>query len=127
MTLALGPLYHWSPRERRKSIDRLGLVPGKRNVCGPVYRWDADGNESREEFRQPMLCFGVTPAVAWAYSNDVWKHPGTWDLWEVHLIDTDEVHVLSNYGPRIREVRVANRIKKSRLVWVGERTVKEAS
>lgn len=49
--------------------------------------------------------------------------PGeTWDLWQVRLADEDEVHILPEWGRWLREVRVANRIPKRRLWWVGERT-----
>ena len=116
----LGPLYHWSPRARRGSIDRLGLVPGRRNVRGPSYhRLDGTG----EEFRQPAVCFSLDPATAWAYSIATFGVPGVYDLWQVWLVDDDQVEVLPMWGARIIEVRVHNRVKKRRLVWVGERRV----
>lgn len=117
----LGPLYHWSPRDRRKSIDRLGLVPGKRNHNGPTYH-DPD-SPGAGEYRQESVSFSLDPATAWAYSHGTWKSTGTFDLWQVWLEPDDEVHVQPMWGDRIVEVRVANRIKKSRLRWVGERTV----
>lgn len=118
----LGHLYHWSPRERLPGIKRLGLVPGRRNHHGPVFHWDEDGNETSAEYRQDSVSFGPTPALAWAYSHGAWKSVGTFDLWEVQLEPTDEVHVQPMWGDRIVEIRVHNRIKKSRLIWVGERT-----
>lgn len=120
--VALGPLFHWSPRDRRASIDRLGLVPGRRNVAGPIWH-SADGDRSLGEYRADYVCFSLDPVTAWAYSHGVWKSTGTFDLWQVWLEPTDEVHVLPMWGDRIVEVRVRNRVKKSRLRWVGERTV----
>jgi len=125
----LGPLYHWSPRDRLASIRRLGLVPGRRNIAGPVlHGTDADGRAIRDEdgsieFRQPGVCFSLDPATAWAYSHGAWRSTGTFDLWQVWLEPTDEVHVLPMWGARVVEVRVHNRLKKSRLHWIGERTV----
>lgn len=124
----LGPLYHWSPRDRLKSITRQGLMPGKRNVSGPVWNGTTDNlNDANEdvgagEFLQLAVCFSTSPALAWKYSHGAWKSAGTFDLWQVELIPSDEVHILPMWGGRIVEVRVRNRIPKSRLVWVGERT-----
>lgn len=120
---ALGALYHWSPRDRLSGIKRLGLVPGRRNHHGPVYHWDDEGQESKNEYRQDSISFSTSPSLAWDYSHGAWGSSGTFDLWEVHLLPEDEVHVQPMWGDRIVEVRVRNRIKKSRLIWVGERVV----
>ncbi len=116
MSTELGPLYHWSPRRVRQQINKYGLLPSRRPASALILNED-DG------FRQPMVCFATTAGTAWSHSNGVWKLPGTWDLWEVYPIDADEVHVMPAWGGRITEVRVANRIYKRRLHWVGERTV----
>lgn len=122
MSTELGPLYHWSPRERLPSIKRLGLVPGRLNLINDTsYVNTVTGK--REVYRQDSISFSTTPATAWNYSHAVWRSTGTFDLWEVHLLPLDEVHINPMWGGRIIEVRVRNRIKKSRLIWVGERTV----
>jgi hypothetical protein len=118
----LGPLFHWSPRERLKSIQRLGLMPGRLNVS-PHYHWDEDGNETKQPYRQDSVSFSLDPATAWAYSHGAWRSEGTFDLWMVILSSEDEVHVNPMWGGRITEVRVHNRIMKRRLIWIGERTV----
>lgn len=130
MTSHLGPLYHWSPRDRLSSIKRLGLVPGKRGVTGPVWHGNATNqnispNEDigEGEWLAPYVCFSPTPVRAWEYSHGAWRSEGTFDLWSVVLTETDEVHINPQWGAHIIEVRVHNRIPKSRLVWVGERTV----
>ena len=128
MADTIGPLYHWSPRDRLKSINRQGLMPGKRNIAGPIYHGTPDNvNEANEdlgagEFVRNGVCFSTSPATAWNYSHGCWKSSGTFDLWQVDLIDSDEVHVNPQWGARIIEVRVRNRIPKSRLTWIGERT-----
>lgn len=116
--IELGPLYHWSPRERLNSIRRLGLVPGRRSIT-----IDADTDPARRRYRQDSVSFSLDPATAWNYSHGVWRSVGTFDLWVVRLVPTDEVHVNPMWGGRIVEVRVHNRIPKSRLIWAGERTV----
>lgn len=117
----ISPLYHWSPRDRLASINKYGLLPRKRNVRGPIYHNEED--ESEGEFLQTGICFSPTPATAWNYSHRVFNVPGTYDLWEVALAPEDEVRILPMWGDNIVEVRVFNRIKKSRLTWVGERVI----
>jgi hypothetical protein len=108
-------LYHWSPRPRRKQILRYGLRPLQRSTC--TFSED-------DEFRQPMVCTTTSAAEAWSLSAGIFGKPGqTWDLWEVYVAQADEVHIQPYWGNRIIEVRVANRIPKSRLWWVGDRTI----
>lgn len=130
MSVTLGHLYHWSPRSRLGGIRREGLQPGKRNVSGRTAHASDEWIPSvpgtprpTGEFRQPAVCLSPSPAVAWAYSHGVWGTLGTFDLWEVRLVDTDDVEVLRQWGAQVNEVRVHNRIPKRRLVWVGERTI----
>lgn len=127
MSTTLGPLYHWSPRERLSSIRRSGLMPGKRNIAGPVWHGlDDTGtphDDGRGEFLQPGVCLAPSPAAAWDYSHGAWRSKGTFDLWQLTLEPADEVHILPQWGAQLIEIRVHNRIKKSRLIWVGERTV----
>lgn len=49
----LGPLYHWSPRERLSGIKRLGLVPGKRNFHGSTYTNHVTVASRRNTFSRP--------------------------------------------------------------------------
>lgn len=113
----LGPLYHWSPRTRLTSIKRLGLVPRAPRVS------PTEGDDEDDGFRQDGVCFSADPATAWNHSHGVFKVSGTYDLWQVWLVPTDEVHVLPMWGDHIIEVRVMNRLYKRRLLWVGERTI----
>ena len=121
MSTRIGPLYHWSPRDRLASVKRSGLLPGKRNAHGPVFH-DPDDPELGE-FLQQAVCLAPSPAGAWSYSHGTWRTTGTFDLWQVELEPTDAVHILPNWGGESVEVRVANRIHKARLKWVAERTV----
>ena len=119
----LGPLYHWSPRDRLDSIRKAGLTPGNRNIQGPAFHNMVDGTDG--EFVQPMVCFSPDPATAWAYSHGCWKSTGVFDLWMVEIEPVDEVHVLPSWGPTLHEIRVANPIPPKRLHWIGERTTTE--
>lgn len=127
----LGPLYHWSPRDRLKRIKKQGLRPGQLNICGPVFHAEGmDPDDPRYadvvaagEFRQDSLCFSLDPATAWAYSHAAWGSVGTFDLWQVQLVDSDEVHVLPMWGAGVAEVRVRNPIDRHRLRYIGERCV----
>ncbi len=115
----LGPLYHWSPRERLASIKRSGLITGKPNIQGSAYENHVTGEE--EHYFQDSISFSPDPATAWNYSHGCWKTSGVFDLWMVVLDPTDEVRVQPSWGSVIHEVRVHNRIPKKRLVWIGER------
>jgi hypothetical protein len=115
--LALPPLYHWSPRERREAIRDEGLKPYRRSttLADPAAEW-AHGFG--------CVCLAPTPARAWALSGDM-QHLSeieAWDLWQVALADTDEVRVRAEFGPRIQEVRVFNPIPADRLWWVATRS-----
>jgi len=111
--MILTSLYHWSPRDRRKQIRHHGLKPGSRPCIGTITTV-TDG--------KPMICLGSTPMTAWSLSGKMRYAPtGWWDLWEVTLRDNDEVYILPIYGARLKEVRVANRIPKLRVIWIGER------
>lgn len=115
MTPILTPAYHWSPRARRKQIVRLGLVPGKRPTVGSISTV-TDG--------KPMICLGTDPLWAWRLSAAMRYAPrGEWDLWQVDLAREDAVYVMPHWGPHVVEVRVANRVPKSRVHWLAERSV----
>lgn len=103
-------MYHWSPRWRLSGIKRTGLEPGKRNIHS-------------SEFRQPAVCTSADPVIAWNYSHGAWKSKGTFDLWQFYLEPTDEVEIRNIWGDRLLEIRIYNRIKKARLIWIGERSV----
>jgi hypothetical protein len=114
--MLLPALYHWSPRERLGNILRRGLLPGRR-----PHRLDYGGDD--DNFRQPGVCLGPTPSFAWGYSAAIFGEPGTdWDLWQVSVVPGDEVRVQPTYMAVLGEARVHNRIPKSRIWWVGERT-----
>jgi len=120
MSTSIGPVYHWSPRNRLARIKHLGLAPGMPSSRAPKEpSEDADVRDSWK-WRAPYICFSTTPATAWNYA--LVTRGVTYDLWEVYLESGDEVVVLPMWGDRIQEVRVFNRILKSRLHFVGERT-----
>lgn len=113
----LPAVYHWSPRDRREQIRVDGLKPYSPNVVtiDPQEEW-AHGFG--------CICFGLDPARAWALSGDM-QHTSEveeWDLWQLpELVETDEVRVRAEYGPRIWEVRLFNPVAADRLWWVGAR------
>lgn len=114
--MQVGPIFHWSPRDRRPGILRRGLLPLQRATC--------TSDPDADEFRQPMVCLSSSPHTAWRYSGGIFGRTGqTWDLWQVRLVDDDALHTVPCWGSRVDEFRVANRIPKSRLWWVGERTL----
>lgn len=71
------------------------------------------------------VCLGTSPSHAWGLCGAIWGERGsTWDLWQVNLEEGDKVITMpSDAGHRLGEVRVLNRIPKSRAWLVGARTV----
>jgi hypothetical protein len=70
------------------------------------------------------VCLGTTPSTAWALSGALSANRGeSWDLWEVEADLDDEVHYRPHFGRVLDEVRITNRIPKSRCWLVGTRTV----
>lgn len=126
MSLLLPVLYHWSRERSRKQIIRLGLRP----TCPTSTRYSAavipgtvNGRWLSDD-SAVMVCLGTSPSHAWSLSGAIQGEPGeTWDCWQVTLDVGDEVHPLPFFGHRLDEIRVANRIPKSRIWMVGSRTV----
>lgn len=114
----IGSLYHWSPADRRPSITLNGLVPGSPNVvCTVPY---------------PFICLAPDPHQAWQLSGAVaeaiggYVSPTGWDLWQITVADTDEVHVRAEFGPHIHEVQVRNRITPDRVTYLATRLTTSA-
>lgn len=125
MTVYLGPLFHWSPIERRASIRKRGLTPRTSTVvCNHPVPREATGHFVADHDLELVkaVCLGTSPALAWALSG-VWSaQPGSvWDLWEVNLDDDDEVHVFPVRGQQLAEVRVLTPLPARRVWHVGSR------
>lgn len=115
ITVTDRPLYHWSPRARRKQIQRYGLRPNMRpNIHTPGWK-------------PPYVCFADDAAWAWALSGEM-RHapPGTYDLWQTYLgqMPDGSLEFLAAFDGDDRdfhEVRVHARVYKRHLIWVAER------
>lgn len=103
-------MFHWSPSERRASITKLGLVPGRISTC--------------RQWRPPYVAFALDPLMAWQLSggqrNREPQYP-FWDLWQVwsHIpngIETITDTYVDMGRPYVKELRVYERIFK-RDVW----------
>lgn len=46
-----------------------------------------------------------------------------WDLYQVRLIEGDEVHIRPDWGPVIREIKVHNDIPADRVWYVASRAL----
>lgn len=104
------PLYHWSPRDRRKQIIRYGLRP--KMISSSSIEW-----------KPPYICLAETPSWAWALSGANRKEILEWDLWETSLKRLGKYKILKSYDHhRFHEVRSFERIYKRDLWYVGSRT-----
>ena len=127
MTLYLPAVYHWSPEKHRKSILRGGLRPTCHTAVWhrPLKPGEDVGHHTYDIPEESLLavCFGTSPSTAWDYSGALSAERGeTWDLWQIELVEEDEVHVRPTWGNELDEVRVVNPIPKSRCWFVGSRT-----
>lgn len=71
-----------------------------------------------------VICLGFTPSAAWGLSGAIDRfntEDFEWDLWQVNLGEHDEVHIRSEFGDVLQEVRVHNPIPADRIWWVGTR------
>lgn len=108
------PLFHWSPRDRRKQILRYGLRPKMRAV---THQGDA-------HWRAMWICLADTPRWAWSLSGAQRSAPaGEWDLWSTSMDRLTDPRVLpADWANGIHEVRTAHRIFKRDLWLVATRT-----
>lgn len=108
--MRLDALYHFSPANRRDAIRRDGLIPGST----PVTATEA----------QPHLCFATDPAVAWVLSGGIdWNdHIADWDLWMIRVADTDQLTIVGDTGPYLRDIWIPHPIPARRLWLAGTRT-----
>jgi hypothetical protein len=114
-------LYHWSPTDRRKSIQRSGLVPGKASVIGG------------RGYRVPVLCFSDNPMIAWNLSGRLFPEVTSWDLWmmwsDVPSI-MEEIPFDNGDDPAgeyiVKEYRVYEPVKRGDLWLVATRTQEPA-
>lgn len=111
----LGPLFHWSPEGRRAAIRAEGLQP----FSHPTLHCEDD----RGPVGFPYVCLGTNPSSAWRLSGDMgWAtEVEAWDLWQIDLAESDEVHVMPEFGARIKEIRIRNAIAADRCWWVASR------
>ena len=105
------PLFHWSPRSRRKQIVRYGLRPRMRATTNLT-----------EDFRLATVCLATSPEWAWRLSGGQRGAPtGAWDLWETRASVLKDVEILGSYDRHngIHEVRTTQRIYKRDLLLAG--------
>lgn len=107
--MRLGPLFHWSPADRRADIENNGLLPSR----------DPTINTKRH----PYIYFGFDPADAWRLSGDM---PGaqsivTWDLWQVAISPDDVLDIRAEFGADFHEVKLRRAVPRDRMWWVARR------
>lgn len=104
--------FHWSPIERRKSIEKVGLVPGHLSRDG---LW-----------RPPYVCLSQRPSMAWGLSGGMDREggPAGYDLWQVDLSEQTGFEILfDDRDQSVKEARVYERVFKRNLWYVGTRMV----
>jgi hypothetical protein len=108
-------LYHWSPTANRRSIERLGLTPGRKTLQG--------------DWRPPYIAFSDEPRLAWFLSGRMWPEIKHWDLWMCYFEaqdSFDHYEIITDTYPDsgrtfVKEYRIYTRIYKRDLHYVGSR------
>lgn len=116
MSLSLNPLYHWSPKVNRAAILSDGLKVLQRSRLGGDPGCDA---------AFPWVCCATTPSSAWGLildpELDGADGESGWDLWQVHVAESDTLRIRGDFSPYVREVRIMNGVPPDRVWWVAER------
>lgn len=109
-------LYHWSPTSNRRSINKIGLVPGRLTLQG--------------DWRPPYIAFADEPRLGWMLSGRMYPEIKSWDLWMVyHAFQTSykgyEI-ITDTYRDNgrhfVKEYRIYTRVYKRDLDYIGTRT-----
>lgn len=98
------PLYHWSPSRFRNLILTQGLRP------------------TTPHHGVLTVCLGDTPLDAWALSGAM-RPPEDWDLYEVHVADT-QVYRVKHWG-RWAEYRIPRAIHPRGVTYLATKTKEE--
>lgn len=107
MSVHIGVLYHWSPKENREAIASSGLMIGRRSRL------------VEEGFCPAYICLATSPSSGWGLIIE--PEDGPWDLWQVQIRESDHIHIRGDFSPYIREVRVYNGLPADRVWLVGTR------
>jgi len=96
-------LYHWSPIERRKRINRYGFLPNSHSVAG--------------DWKPPYHCWSDSPSLAWTLSGMVHTEVKAWDLWMLWSNVPPGYEVIPFDDGMPKEYRIYTRVWK-RDVWL---------
>ena len=103
-------LYHWSPRSRRKSIQRNGLIVGSRHAI------------HSKGWKATYLCFSDSPSFGWAYSADTSHKREEWDLWMVWSTNLKSLfYRFDHHGQMPAEYRTKHNVAKKHMWLVASR------
>lgn len=94
--------YHWSPSDRRDSIETHGLQIGSPRTTR-MEDWDC-----------PWLSFAPTPSEAWMLSGATLDQGRRWDLWQV-MLDVGDVERVGE------EIRTRTPVERGLVRYVGSR------
>lgn len=108
-------IYHWSPSSNRRSIEKVGLCPGKKTLQG--------------EWRPPYVCFSDDPYLAWVLSGKMYPEIKEWDLWMCHVpsqTSFDHYEIITDTfvdtgRHYVKEYRIYTRVYKRDLTYLATR------
>jgi hypothetical protein len=117
--MKLNKVYHWSPTKNRKSILRSGL-----KILSSQIKYINNITKKDEIWNCPYICTSLNPRTAYTYVYPMFYNDGempSMDLYEIDLIDTDEIILRNDNTVEIIEVRISNSIPADRVHYIATR------
>jgi hypothetical protein len=103
-------VYHWSPSERRSSIEERGLRIRQESVSAPG------------QVRYPYVAFALDPLDAWEMSGHFFgAEILSWDLWGVRASRLAGFEVIPMDDGGVRELRSYRSIPARHVTYIATR------
>lgn len=104
-------VYHWSPRNRRESIEQHGL------------RIRQDSSSAPSLVRYPYVAFAINPLEAWDMSGVPFADRSrTWDLWGVLASALGGFEIIPTDDGDVREMRTYRSIPARHVRYIATRS-----
>ncbi|MDD2493956.1 MAG: hypothetical protein PHE29_02070 [Tissierellia bacterium] len=117
--MLLSKVYHWSPTTNRKSILQNGL-----KILNSHIEYENPLTGKNEVWECPYICTSLEARTAYTYVEPMFMDDGempSMDLYEIDLINSDEVEFRNDYTIQIIEVRIYNSISPERIHYIATR------
>ena len=110
-------VYHWSPSKNKESILKNGIKIGM-----SIHEYTNAATKKLEAWSPPYICTSPDPNTALIYVEPTFdEEVPSLDLFQVNLLDSDEIVFRNDRTNRIIEVRLHNTIPPDRVKYLATR------